>query len=85
LRPTWSEPFASPRGWRSQAEFSSSAAEFAAPARPGRPDAANVIRAPDQLFADYCAAEQAQMRDPRVAALFTELHEEVTAAGSGSA
>jgi len=59
--------------------------EFAAPARPGRPDAANVIRAPDQLFADYCAAEQAQMRDPRVAALFTELHEEVTAAGSGSA
>ena len=58
--------------------------EFAAPSRPGRPDAASVIRTPDQLFADYCAAEQAQLRDPRVAALFAELHEEVTAAGSGS-
>ena len=57
--------------------------EFAAPSRPGRPDAASVIRTPDQLFADYCAAEQAQLRDPRVAALFAELHEEVTAAGSG--
>ena len=58
--------------------------EFAAPAPPGRPDAASVIRTPDQLFADYCAAEQAQLRDPRVAALFAELHEEVTAAGPGS-
>jgi len=55
--------------------------EFAAPARPGRPDVAGLVRTPDQLFADYCAAEQVQ--DPRVAALFGELHDEVTAAGAG--
>jgi DNA repair protein SbcD/Mre11 len=55
--------------------------EFGAPSRPDRPDAAGVIRTPDELFADYCAAEQ--VADPRVAALFTELHDEVTAAGAG--
>jgi DNA repair protein SbcD/Mre11 len=55
--------------------------EFAAPSRPGRPGTAAVIRTPDELFADYCAAEQ--VRDPRVAALFTELHDEVIAAGAG--
>ena len=30
--------------------------EFAAPARPDRADAADAIRTPGQLFADYCAA-----------------------------
>jgi exonuclease SbcD len=55
--------------------------EFSAPSRPDRPDVSSVIRTPDQLFADYCAAEQVQ--DPRVAALFGELHDEVTAAGAG--
>jgi DNA repair protein SbcD/Mre11 len=57
--------------------------EFAAPARPGRPDAASVTRSPDQLFADYCAEQQVQ--DARVAALFAQLHDEVTAAGDGPA
>jgi exonuclease SbcD len=36
-------------------------------------------RTPAQLFAEYC--EQRQVADPRVAALFAELHEEATAAG----
>jgi exonuclease SbcD len=53
--------------------------EFAAPARPDRPDAVNVIRTPGQLFAEYCAS--AQVADERVAALFGQLHDEVTAAG----
>ncbi len=55
--------------------------EFAAPSRPGRPDAASVSRSPDQLFADYCAEQQVQ--DTRVAALFARLHDEVTASASG--
>src|SRR5579862_1234164 len=41
--------------------------EFAAPSEPGRPAAASLVRTPDQLFAEYCAAEQ--VSDPRVAAL----------------
>jgi DNA repair protein SbcD/Mre11 len=55
--------------------------EFAAPsARPDRPATAAALRTPGQLFADFCAS--AQVDDPRVAALFGELHDEVTAAGS---
>jgi DNA repair protein SbcD/Mre11 len=54
--------------------------EFAAPSpQDRRPDMASAMQTPDQLFADYCAAEQ--VRDERVAALFARLHEEVTAAG----
>jgi exonuclease SbcD len=40
-------------------------------------------RTPAQLFADYCA--ERQVADPRVAALFGELHDEVTAAAAGQA
>jgi DNA repair protein SbcD/Mre11 len=58
--------------------------DFAAPSRPGRPDVANVIRTPDQLFADYCAALPEPVGDPRVAALFGELHDEVTASSAGA-
>ena len=57
--------------------------EFAAPPRPGRPDVGNVIQSPDQLFADYCAEQQVE--DARVAALFAQLHDEVTAADSSTA
>jgi len=56
--------------------------EFAASSRPDRPDMASVLATPDQLFAEFCAAEQ--VRDPRVAALFAELHAEVTAADSAA-
>jgi exonuclease SbcD len=49
--------------------------EFAAPAREGRADAADVRKTPGQLFADYCAS--ASVADSRVAALFAELHDEV--------
>jgi len=52
--------------------------EFAAQPRPGRPAAASVLRTPGQLFADYCAFSQVE--DARVAALFGQLHDEVTAA-----
>jgi len=55
--------------------------EFAAPSGQHSPRPANVIRTPDQLFADYCAAER--VRDARAAALFARLHDEVTAAGAG--
>jgi DNA repair protein SbcD/Mre11 len=55
--------------------------EFAASARPDRPDPASLIRTPAELFADYCAAQQVQ--DARVAALFAQLHDEVTASVSG--
>ena len=57
--------------------------EFAAPSRPGRPDAAGLTRTPGQLFADYCAAQPVPVRDERVAALFARLHDEVTASASG--
>ena len=50
--------------------------EFAPPPRTGRPDMADVLRTPGQLFADYCAHEDVD--DPRVTALFAELHDEVT-------
>ena len=56
--------------------------EFAAPSRPDRPGVADALRTPGQLFADYCASEQVQVADARVAALFAQLHDEVTAAGS---
>lgn len=55
--------------------------EFAPPssgaARPTGPD----VRSPAQLFADYC--QERQVADPRVAALFGELHDEVIAAADG--
>jgi exonuclease SbcD len=57
--------------------------EFAAPVRPQRPAAAGRARAPGQLFADYCAARE--VADPRVAALFAELHDEVAAGAGGAA
>ena len=53
--------------------------EFAAPVREGRAEPADsgVARTPGQLFADYCAS--VAVADAKVAALFSELHEEVTA------
>jgi DNA repair protein SbcD/Mre11 len=60
--------------------------EFAAPSRGGpgaRADAADTVsRTPRQLFADYCAS--VSVADTRVAALFAELHEEVTSAETAS-
>lgn len=58
--------------------------DFAAPPRAGgRPDAASAtIPTPDQLFAEFCAAEQ--VKDERVAALFAELHDVVTTAVGGA-
>jgi exonuclease SbcD len=55
--------------------------EFAAPvhAAPGTGEP-RTARSPGQLFADYCAARE--VSDPRVAALFGELHDEVTAGGA---
>ena len=44
---------------------------------------ARLARTPAQLFADYCATRE--VSDPRVAALFGELHDEVTAAGGSDA
>jgi exonuclease SbcD len=56
--------------------------EFAAPARTApAPAEPRTARTPGQLFADYCAARE--VSDPRVAALFGELHDEVTA-GDGA-
>jgi exonuclease SbcD len=43
---------------------------------------ARIARTPAQLFADYCATRD--VSDPKVAALFGELHDEVTATGTGS-
>ena len=53
---------------------------FAGPSRTERPETAAAVRSPGQLFADYCAS--VQVEDTRVAALFGELHDEVTAAGN---
>jgi exonuclease SbcD len=53
--------------------------DFAAPSGPDRPDVTSAIRTPGQLFADYCAS--VQVADARVAALFGQLHDEVTATG----
>ena len=54
--------------------------EFAAqPDAAPRAAAASGTRTPAQLFADYCGARD--VSDPRVAALFGELHDEVTAGG----
>jgi DNA repair protein SbcD/Mre11 len=43
-----------------------------------RPAEARTARTPAQLFADYCGTRD--VSDPRVAALFGELHDEVTTA-----
>ena len=53
---------------------------FAGPSRTERPATAHAIRSPGQLFAEYCAS--VQVEDTRVAALFGELYDEVTAAGN---
>ena len=53
---------------------------FAGPSRTERPATTYAARSPGQLFADYCASEQVE--DARVAALFGELYDEVTAAGN---
>jgi exonuclease SbcD len=52
--------------------------EFAAPVRAGRAEAADVMKTPGQLFADYCAA--VSVADSRVAKLFAEVHDEVVSA-----
>jgi DNA repair protein SbcD/Mre11 len=54
--------------------------EFAAAPTADRPDIGSMMRTPEQLFADYCAGQNVQ--DERVAKLFTQLHEEVTAVGN---
>lgn len=65
---------------RMDPEFLAGAAEKDEPAKPKKDTAP---RTPDQLFADYCA--ERQVDDPRVAALFRELQDEVaSAAGPGS-
>ena len=52
--------------------------EFAAPVKGSRTEAADAVsRTPGQLFADYCAS--VAVADAKVAALYSELHEEVTA------
>ncbi len=56
--------------------------EFAAPVKAGRAEAADVMRTPGQLFADYCAA--VSVADPRVAKLFADLHDEVISAETAS-
>ena len=53
--------------------------EFAAPTRTDRPEAARGPRSPGQLFEEYCVTRN--VTDPRVAALFAQLHDEVTAVG----
>jgi exonuclease SbcD len=45
-----------------------------------RPAEARTARTPGELFGDYCASRE--VSDPRVAALFGELHDEVTATDS---
>jgi DNA repair protein SbcD/Mre11 len=53
---------------------------FAGTSRTGRPEKTYALRTPGQLFADYCAT--VPVEDARVAALFGELYDEVTAAGN---
>jgi exonuclease SbcD len=56
--------------------------EFAPqPDKAPRSAEARTARTPGQLFADYCATRD--VSDPRVAGLFGELHDEVTAADRG--
>jgi len=52
--------------------------DFAAPAQPSRPEASREPKSPGQLFQEYCATRN--VADRRVAALFAQLHEEVTTA-----
>jgi DNA repair protein SbcD/Mre11 len=52
-------------------EFAPRASAATGPAQP------RAARTPQELFADYCATRD--VSDPRVAALFRELHDEVTA------
>lgn len=55
--------------------------EFAAqPEKAARTGQPRIGRTPAQLFADYCATRD--VSDPKVTALFGELHDEVTAAGT---
>ena len=56
--------------------------DFAATTRAGRTGAADVLKTPGQLFADYCAS--VTVADPRVAALFAELHAEIISAETDS-
>jgi exonuclease SbcD len=51
--------------------------EFAAPSRQRVADPGRATRTPAQLFAEYCDSKK--VSDPRVTALFGELHDEVTA------
>ena len=56
--------------------------EFASqPERTTPAGEARIARTPARLFADYCATRD--VSDPKVAALFGELHDEVTASVSG--
>jgi DNA repair protein SbcD/Mre11 len=59
--------------------------DFAPPSRaPARPDPVRAaIPTPEQLFAEFCATQKVPVRDDRVAALFAELHDEVTTAVGG--
>jgi exonuclease SbcD len=54
--------------------------EFAAPTQTDRPEAARGPRSPGQLFEEYCLTRN--VTDERVAALFAQLHDEVTASGA---
>jgi exonuclease SbcD len=56
--------------------------EFAPPARTAPAAEPRGVRTPGQLFADYC--DTREVSDARVAALFRELHDEVTAGDSAA-
>ena len=56
--------------------------EFAAKPDAPRSGSDNRMKTPAELFAEFCGAEQVQ--DPRVTALFDQLHDEVTAADSAA-
>ena len=49
MRPTWSEPFASPRGWASVAELSKILALLAAPAQTATMSALYEVRSPSRV------------------------------------